>query len=144
MSNSLKYRGILIAGRHRDRGVSCIPIQKRINLGLDLQGGMYLTLKVDTSKLDEKAKVGAVDRALEIIRNRIDEFGVREPIIQLQGEDRIVVQLPGMTDRKRALDLIGRTALLEFKLVSNDAKLIQEALAGNVPEGYELKEEDRE
>jgi SecD/SecF fusion protein len=144
MSNSLKYRGWLIAGVIAIAAFLTFPIQKRISLGLDLQGGMYLILKVDTSKLDEKAKVGAVDRALEIVRNRIDEFGVREPMVQMQGEDRIVVQLPGMTDRKRALDLIGRTALLEFKLVSNDVKLIQQAVEGNVPEGYELNVSDQE
>jgi len=120
------------------------PLQKRINLGLDLQGGMYLILRVDTSKLAEKAKIDAVERALEIIRNRIDQFGVKEPLVQIQGEDQIVVQLPGLTDRTRALDLIGRTALLEFKLVSGDTKLIADALAGNVPEGYELKEVEKE
>jgi protein-export membrane protein SecD len=54
---------------------------------------------------------------MEIIRNRVDQFGVAEPLIQREGEDRITVQLPGLTDRQRAIDLIGKTALLEFKLV---------------------------
>jgi SecD/SecF fusion protein len=122
------------------------PLNKRINLGLDLQGGMHLVLKVDTSKLSEKAREGAVDRALEVIRNRIDAFGVREPSIQKQGEEEIVVQLPGVTDRTRAIDLIGKTALLEFKLVSSDLDKIKQAMEGNVPEGFELKraEEDNE
>ncbi len=122
------------------------PLEKRINLGLDLKGGMHLVLRIDTSKLSGEAKVDAADRALEIIRNRIDEFGVREPSIQRQGEDEIVVQLPGITDRERAIDLIGKTALLEFKLVSNDTQKFKEALAGNVPEGYELaySEDDNE
>ena len=88
-----------------------------IHLGLDLQGGMHLVMEVDKSKLGPEEAKDAVDRAIEIIRNRIDEFGVAEPLIQKQGEDRIVVQLPGLTDRERARQLIGQTALLEFKLV---------------------------
>ena len=115
------------------------PLDKRINLGLDLKGGMHLLLKVDTSHLPDKNKADAADRALEVIRNRIDAFGVREPSIQRQGEDEIVVQLPGVTDRDRAIDLIGKTALLEFKLVDNDPERLKNALAGSVPEGYELQ-----
>jgi len=115
------------------------PLGKRINLGLDLQGGMHLLMKVDTSKLQGAAKADAADRAIEVIRNRIDQFGVREASIQRQGEDEIVVQLPGVTDRERALDLIGKTALLEFRVVSEDQDKIKEAVAGKVPDGYELK-----
>jgi SecD/SecF fusion protein len=110
----------------------------RINLGLDLQGGMHLVLKVDTSKLSPKEAEGAPERALEIIRNRIDQFGVKEVAIQRQGKDEIVIQLPGVTDRERALELIGRTALLEFRLVSSDTEKIKAALDGNIPEGYDL------
>lgn len=115
------------------------PLDKRIALGLDLQGGMHLVLKVDTETLPPELRKDATDRAKEIIENRINEFGVREPNIQKQGEDEIVVQLPGVTNRQRALDLIGRTALLEFKFVSLDEQKIEQAKAGNVPEGYELK-----
>ncbi|MFA5356981.1 MAG: protein translocase subunit SecD [Candidatus Omnitrophota bacterium] len=115
------------------------PLQKRINLGLDLKGGMHLLLKVDTSHLSGDAKEDAADRAIEVIRNRIDEFGVRETSIQKQGVDEIVVQLPGVTDRDRAIDIIGKTALLEFKIVSLDQDLLKDALQGNIPEGYELK-----
>jgi protein-export membrane protein SecD len=115
----------------------------RINLGLDLQGGMHLVLKVDTSKIPEEARKDAAERALEVIRNRIDEFGVKEPQISPQGKDEIVIQLPGITDRERALQLIGKTAQLEFKLVSNDAEKLNKALQGEVPAGYELtKDED--
>lgn len=122
------------------------PLDKRINLGLDLRGGMHLVLKVDTAGLPKEAREDATERALEVIRNRIDEFGVREPTIQRQGEDEIVVQLPGVSDRKRAIELIGRTALLEFKLVSDDTAKLKEALEGNVPEGFQLgrAEEDNE
>lgn len=110
----------------------------RINLGLDLQGGMHLVLKVDTSKLTPKEAEDAPERALEIIRNRIDQFGVKEVSIQRQGRDEIVIQLPGVTDRERALELIGKTALLEFRLVSSDTEKIKAALDGDIPDGYEL------
>jgi len=112
----------------------------KINLGLDLQGGMHLVLKVDTSKLDPKEAKDAPERALEIIRNRIDQFGVKEVSIVRQGKDEMVIQLPGVTDRDRALDLIGKTALLEYRLVSDDPEKLKQALDGNAPEGYELKE----
>lgn len=115
----------------------------KINLGLDLQGGMHLVLKVDTSKLSEEEAKNAPDVALEIIRNRIDQLGVKEVAIQKQGKDEIVVQLPGVTDRDRAIELIGQTALLEFKLVSADPDKLKNALEGNVPEGYTLKEDDK-
>ena len=91
--------------------------EKAIPLGLDLQGGMQLLLEVDSSTLSPAEAEDAPDRAMEVIRNRIDQFGVAEPLIQREGEDRIAIQLPGLTDRERALDLIGKTALLEFSLV---------------------------
>jgi len=120
------------------------PLQSRISLGLDLQGGMHLVLKVDTSHLPPEARDKDVTAiAVEIIRNRIDQFGVREPLIQRQGADHIVVQLPGITDRDRAIKLIGQTALLKFQLVSESQRLIQQALDGTVPAGYELSEDDK-
>ncbi len=94
-------------------------LEKRaIHLGLDLRGGMHLVLEVDKSGLEQGTDLrSVVDRAELIIRNRVDKFGVSEPVIQKQGNDRIVVQLAGITDEKRAKQLIGQTALLEFKLV---------------------------
>jgi protein-export membrane protein SecD len=91
--------------------------EKAIPLGLDLQGGLHLVLEVDKDKLQPEEVEGAIDRATTIIRNRIDQFGVAEPVIQTQGNDRIVIQLPGVADPTRAKLLIGQTALLEFKLV---------------------------
>ncbi len=88
-----------------------------VHLGLDLQGGMHLVLEVDRRGMSQAASKDAVDRAMEVLRHRIDQFGVAEPLIQKEGEDRIVIQLPGLTDRARAMELIGKTALLEFKLV---------------------------
>jgi len=196
---------------------------KKINLGLDLQGGMHLVLEVDTEKavedtierilqelktrarserirvlgidllqrnkivvaiaednavaqfeallnsefkdlrlvsrsqaedatrftLDlpdrdsEQIKRFAADQALETIRNRIDQFGVSEPDIRRQGERRILIQLPGIKDTQRAKELIGRTALLEFKLVSEGVDL-NAAVGGDVPPGTELLYEVKE
>lgn len=195
---------------------STIWPHKKINLGLDLQGGMHLVLVVDTekavestmnrialdlkrslreervrhSRLDQEGtriivqisddsqtekfdrlldqefeelsilsrstdngttkivmdlpnqektriKKSATEQALETIRNRIDQFGVSEPDIRHQGEERILVQLPGVTDTERAKDLIGKTALLEFKLV-DEAHDVNAALAGDIPEGDEI------
>ncbi len=99
--------------------------QRSIHLGLDLKGGMHLILAVDKSKLTEEEARGATDRALEIIRNRIDQFGVTEPSIEKQGRDRIVIQLPGVADRERAKKLIGKTAQLEFKLVEEPERTHQ-------------------
>ncbi len=91
-----------------------------IKLGLDLQGGMHLLLEVDKSKLGVAEARNAVDQAMQIIRNRVDQFGVAEPSFQKQGDNRILVQLPGLLDQERAKQLIGQTALLEFKLVRTD------------------------
>ncbi|HTR97762.1 MAG TPA: protein translocase subunit SecD [Candidatus Acidoferrales bacterium] len=91
--------------------------KQAIHLGLDLQGGLQLLLEVDKSHLSAAEAADAVERAKEIINNRVDQFGVAEPLIQREGEDRIAIQLPGLTDRARAIELIGKTALLEFKLV---------------------------
>lgn len=146
MERRVVYKIILILGTLALFAYFAFPLEKRVNLGLDLKGGMHLLLKVDTEHLPEGARQDATDRAIEVIRNRIDQFGVRETSIQKQGEDEIVVQLPGVTDRQRAIDIIGKTALLEFKLVSNDADKLKEAIRGNIPEGYELKysQEDNE
>ncbi len=190
---------------------------KKINLGLDLQGGMHLVLEVDTEKALEStierirleirnllkkerirflniervngAKISvrlqgkdnidgferilnkefkdlrlvsrstddgvlsividlpeeeadhikklATRQALETIRNRIDQFGVSEPDIRLQGEKRILIQLPGIKDTERAKDLIGKTALLEFKLV-DETHDVNAARDGNIPLGSEI------
>lgn len=93
--------------------------QQAIKLGLDLRGGMRLVLQVDKTNLNPDEASDAVERAREILNNRVDEFGVAEPLIAIQGKDRIVVELPGISDPDRALELIGRTALLEFKLLES-------------------------
>jgi preprotein translocase subunit SecD len=190
-----------------------LPRAERLNLGLDLQGGMHLVLEVATEKAVENSlerlaaelrretdkqqvpvekidRLGhdriqvrlrsadgleklrrilrdypnlqqssgadpaevmltlssrevkrieemAVRQSLETIRNRVDQFGVAEPHIVQEGDRRIVVQLPGIKEPQRAINLIGKTALLEFKLV-DDAANVSEAVAGKVPEGDQV------
>ena len=114
---------------------------RSLNLGLDLQGGIHLVLEVKTEELEPQAAQDAVAQAQEVIRNRIDQFGVAEPTIQRQGDNRIIIELPGVQDVQRAKDLVGQTALLEFQLLEpteDRTRLIQrldQALAP--PEGGE-------
>ncbi len=88
-------------------------------------------------KAKQHIKKMAVEQALETIRNRVDQFGVSEPDIRPQGHNRIMVQLPGVKDPERAKKLIGKTALLEFKLVDEDHS-VEEAIRGNIPPGDEI------
>ncbi len=90
-----------------------------------------------SDKEEKKIKDSAADQALETIRNRIDQFGVAEPTILRQGENEIVVQLPGVKDPRRAVDMIGRTAQLEFKLLDDGAKV-----AAELPQSILPGEED--
>lgn len=84
-----------------------------LNLGLDLQGGSHLVLEArDTAEAPVSPE--AVDAAMRVIENRIDQLGVVEPTVQRQGSRRIIVELPGIQDPERAIALIGKTALLEF------------------------------
>ena len=97
----------------------------RINLkrGLDLQGGMQLTLEVDESKGTVADKGVALENALTVVRNRIDEFGVSEPVVQKVGNDRIIVELPGVEDPERATRVVQRSAFLEFQIVDKTQAL---------------------
>jgi len=97
---------------------------KRIlGLGLDLRGGTHLVLELDVSKLDKRETVtDALNRAIEIIRNRVDQYGVGETPITRQGERWIAVQLPGVEDPEQAEEIIGKTAMLEFHMVDDSEK----------------------
>jgi len=99
-----------------------------------LDKGIWRVVFVLDSRQVDQIKKNAIDQALETIRNRIDQFGVSEPEITLQGTDRILIQLPGVKDPQRAINLIGQTALLEFKLLDEEGNL-DEALKGSIPEG---------
>ncbi|MHB0996069.1 MAG: protein translocase subunit SecD [Elusimicrobiales bacterium] len=100
-----------------------------LNLGLDLRGGTHLLLELDVEKLDKKEKLNdAMTRAIEIIRNRVDQYGVGETPISRQGDRWISVDLPGISNTEEAENLIGKTALLEFRLV-NTSDAAQAVLA---------------
>lgn len=92
------------------------PIGKSMKLGLDLQGGVSILMKAEGTA---KAPVtsASMDQAENVIRERVDRLGVAEPGIQRQGTDYILVQLPGVKQQKQAIDIIGKTALLEFRPV---------------------------
>src|SRR3989344_5747058 len=139
MEKNLRNRILLILGVVVAAILFGFPLNKQINLGLDLKGGMHLVLKVEIEKIAAGKQDDAVLRAIEILRNRIDSLGVGETLIQRQGQSDILVQLPGVTDRDTALAMIGKVALLEFRMVKSDPKLLQEAIAGNVPPGYILR-----
>ena len=114
-----------------------------IQLGLDLQGGMHLVLELDQTErsFTGEERADAIDRALEIIRNRVDQFGVSEPLIQKVGDERIIVELPGIQDEDRAKALVQQAAYLEFQLVidGQDAidqiRAVDAALAGREIQG---------
>ncbi|MSU55967.1 MAG: protein translocase subunit SecD [Candidatus Taylorbacteria bacterium] len=105
-------------------------------LGLDLRSGSHLVYRADTSLLGAGDVKGAMDSLREVIERRVNMFGVSEPIVQTEeggvlggGEQRLIVELPGVTNLKVATDLIGKTPLLEFKLMTAEAeKLPQEEL----------------
>jgi len=102
---------------------SCV--KRPLKLGLDLQGGMHLVLEVDDpdGTMSADAKADMIDRVDQIIRTRIDEFGVEEPLIQQVGGERLIVELAGVSDEDQAKGIVTRNAFLEFKLVITDGDM---------------------
>jgi len=123
---------------------SAIDYLKPINPGFvfdESQNGSvyYLTISMTDAKL-ASAKKDALDQNLSILRNRVNELGVAEPLVQRQGTDRIVVELPGIQDTARAKEILGATATLEFHAVDTDVD-VSDALAGRIPASAALYEE---
>jgi SecD/SecF fusion protein len=114
------------------------PVQEKINLGLDLEGGMYVLLRADTSDIDSEKISAAISAAVAKLRGRIDEFGVKETSISRQGRKSILVKIPGVVDRK-IVDQLKEAGKLEFKLVSDDQEMMSQAVDGDIPQGYQLK-----
>jgi len=132
-------------------------VEENYPILLPVETGTSLVCKI-SDKEAQRIKDTTADQALETIRNRIDQFGVAEPTIHRQGENEIVIQLPGVKDPKRAIDLIGKTAQLEFKLVNDDTNVAAELpqsiapgeeeellkqFAGRIPEDTEILFEKR-
>ncbi|HET9634743.1 MAG TPA: protein translocase subunit SecD [Gemmatimonadaceae bacterium] len=103
--------------------VSRVPLKR----GLDLQGGMHVELEVDESKGVVPDKSKALENALKVVRNRIDEFGVSEPLVQKAGNDRIIVELPGIDDPQRAQDIVQKSAFLQFQ-ITDKTQALEKAL----------------
>ena len=89
--------------------------RQEMRLGLDLQGGIHMVYQADLSSLEPGTESEAIDGAIAVIEQRINILGVTEPVIQRQGADRILVELPGISEAEKAKRLIGQTALLEFR-----------------------------
>ncbi len=120
------------------------PTLKWVSAETQPDGTVKILLSVDDKEVDRIRKL-AIAQGLETIRNRVDQFGVSEPDIRPEGEDRILVQLPGIQDPQRAVDLIGKTALLEFKLTAEGVS-VQDVKDGKAPPGtriYPMKQTDR-
>ena len=94
-----------------------IPYEKTFttHLGLDLQGGSHLVYQADFKDVKDVDQTEAMNAARNTIERRVNSFGVSEPLVQVQGDDQIVVELPGIKDINEAIELIGQTPLLEFK-----------------------------
>src|SRR5690349_1067544 len=100
------------AGQMRDTTFRRVPI----NLGLDLSGGVHLALEIDQSKGTVADCADAIRRAERVVRTRIDEFGTTEPVVQIEGDCRLIVEIAGATDPARARSVVERTAFLEFRI----------------------------
>ena len=100
-----------------------VPLKR----GLDLRGGMHLALEVDESRGVVPQKSEALDRALKVVRTRIDQFGVSEPLVQKSGTDRIIVELPGIDDPQRAQEVVQKSAFLQFQ-ITDKTQALEKAL----------------
>jgi preprotein translocase subunit SecD len=106
-------------GVMHDLRVKRVPIK----YGLDLQGGMHLALELDQSQKVSADPNADIQRAIQVLRKRTDEFGVSEPLVQQVGKDRIVVELAGITDPARAKSIIQKSAFLEFRITDKTGAL---------------------
>ena len=118
-------RHVTLRERDVETGVMRDTVRKQIplKLGLDLQGGMHLAMELDQSKQVSSDPARDLDLALTVLRKRIDEFGVAEPVIQKVGSERIVVELAGIDDPARAKAIVQRTAFLEFRITDKTGAL---------------------
>ncbi|MBI2796402.1 MAG: protein translocase subunit SecD [Gemmatimonadetes bacterium] len=121
---SLFPRTVVERNRNKD-GQFVYDTVRRVPLkrGLDLQGGMHLALEVDDARGAVANCSEAIDRALTVVRKRIDEFGTQEPLVQKEGECRMIVELPGIDDPQRAQDIVQKSAFLQFQITDKTGAL---------------------
>ncbi|MEE0745015.1 MAG: hypothetical protein UIL73_00885, partial [Anaerovoracaceae bacterium] len=98
------------------------PINDRIKLGLDIEGGVYVVLEADTELTGDELR-SAMEETQAVIEERVNQMGLAEPVVTIEGENRIRVELPGAKDSQEAIDQIGRTAQLQFALADGTVVL---------------------
>ena len=149
-NEKIQYSGIAregtgVAMRFRDeaeRNKALLAIDKTypdlVSRAQEAPGGELRLVAQLKPEAQKRIQDGAVQQNIQILRNRVNELGVAEPIIQQQGAERVVVQLPGVQDTARAKDILGRTATLEVRMVNDDPGAFEQAIAGQVPFGSDL------
>ena len=149
-SEKIQYSGIArepsgVAMRFREeaeRNKALVAIDKTypdlLARAQDAPGGEFRLVAQLKPEVQKRLQDGAVQQNIQILRNRVNELGVAEPIIQQQGAERVVVQLPGVQDTARAKDILGRTATLEIRMVNEEPGAQEQAIAGQVPFGSDL------
>ena len=150
-AKAVKSNSDIIVSPADDKAISLVT-KEFPTLKLENKSGDKAVFRIDNAEVN-RIKDFAVDQALETIRNRVDEFGVSEPTIHRQADNEIVIQLPGVKDTGRAIDLVGKTAILEFKILdedspmaaqlpgvieSSDEDMVLEEFGDKVPEGDEI------
>ncbi len=115
-----KWRLILVVVVVIIAAAVAFPVKGKIRLGLDLRGGVHIILQAKGTP-ENPLTPDSLERLLVVLRSRVDQYGIAEPVIQREGEDRIAVDLPGIEDPEAALDLIGRTAVLQFRQVLGES-----------------------
>ena len=115
-----KWRLVLVVAVVIIATVVAFPIKGKIRLGLDLRGGVHIILQAKGTP-ENPLTPDSLERLLVVLRSRVDQYGIAEPVIQREGDDRIAIDLPGVEDPEAALDLIGRTAVLQFRQVLGES-----------------------
>ena len=144
MDKNAIWKWIILIGLTAWSIVTVIPFDKKIKLGIDLAGGSRFVLQLDASELPPDVARDAKERALEVIRNRVDQLGVAEAAIYTEAGDRIVVEAPGMQPEQREgwLKTLQRAAFLEFRMVHAKSEEFVDAMMtkGLAPAGYRIVE----
>lgn len=115
-----KWRLILVVAVVIIAAAVAFPIKGKVRLGLDLRGGVHIILQAKGTP-ENPLTPDSLERLLVVLRSRVDQYGIAEPVIQREGDDRIAIDLPGIEDPEAALDLIGRTAVLQFRQVLGES-----------------------
>ena len=134
-----KWRLALVVAVVIIAAVVAFPIKGKIRLGLDLRGGVHIILQAKGTP-ENPLTSDSLERLLVVLRSRVDQYGIAEPVIQREGDDRIAIDLPGMEDPEAALDLIGRTAVLQFRQVLGESPRVPaKPVRANYDSGEQFK-----